>query len=151
MAMMPFPLPQLSPARAFFCVIPFDSRRPFGDEVRHARVLAHAPTRPARAAADVVDEGEEWHPRAVIAADEDLLVVGEVVRELEERPQLLVASTALHHNAELMSFDADFEQIADVCALRVNRLRRPVVLAISAPLQTRDLPPVTPKAAASSP
>lgn len=39
---------------------------------------------------------------------------------------LLVASTALHHDAELVTFDADFEQIANVCALRVNRLRRPV-------------------------
>jgi predicted nucleic acid-binding protein len=40
---------------------------------------------------------------------------------------LLVAGTALHHDAQLVTFDADFEQIADVCALRVNRLRRPVV------------------------
>jgi predicted nucleic acid-binding protein len=38
---------------------------------------------------------------------------------------LLIASVALHHSAELVSFDADFEQIATVSALRVTRLRRP--------------------------
>lgn len=38
---------------------------------------------------------------------------------------LLVAATALYHNAELVTFDADFERIASVCALRVTRLVRP--------------------------
>ncbi len=38
---------------------------------------------------------------------------------------LLVASTALHHNVELVTFDADFVQIASVCNLRVNHLLRP--------------------------
>jgi len=32
---------------------------------------------------------------------------------------------ALHHNAKLVSFDADFETIASVSALRLNRLTRP--------------------------
>ena len=31
----------------------------------------------------------------------------------------------LHHNSELVSFDADFEAIASVSALRLNRLTRP--------------------------
>jgi predicted nucleic acid-binding protein len=39
---------------------------------------------------------------------------------------LLVAAVALHHNAELVSFDADFDAIASVSALRLNRLNRPV-------------------------
>jgi hypothetical protein len=39
---------------------------------------------------------------------------------------LLVAAVALHHNAVLVSFDADFEAIAAVSALRLNRLIRPV-------------------------
>lgn len=38
---------------------------------------------------------------------------------------LLIASTALHHNAELVTFDADFEQIASASSLRVKRLHRP--------------------------
>ena len=40
-------------------------------------------------------------------------------------PDLLVAAIALHHNAELVRFDADFEAIASVSALRLNRLTRP--------------------------
>ena len=38
---------------------------------------------------------------------------------------LLIAAVALHHNAELVSFDADFEAITLVSALRLNRLTRP--------------------------
>lgn len=38
---------------------------------------------------------------------------------------LLIAAIAVHHNTELVSFDADFEAIASVGALRVNRLTRP--------------------------
>ncbi|MCU1349612.1 MAG: vapC [Acidobacteria bacterium] len=39
---------------------------------------------------------------------------------------LLIASVALHHEAELITFDSDFEQIASVSELRVTRLTRPV-------------------------
>ena len=39
---------------------------------------------------------------------------------------LLVAAVALHHKAVLVSFDADFETIASVSALKLNRLNRPV-------------------------
>jgi len=39
---------------------------------------------------------------------------------------LLIAAVALHHNAVLVTFDADFETIASVSALRLNRLTRPV-------------------------
>jgi len=39
---------------------------------------------------------------------------------------LLIAAVALHHNALLVSFDADFEVIASVSALRLTRLNRPV-------------------------
>ena len=39
---------------------------------------------------------------------------------------LLVAAVALHHNALLVSFDADFEAIASVSELRLQRLDRPV-------------------------
>ncbi|GDX77196.1 hypothetical protein LBMAG41_22740 [Cyanobium sp.] len=38
---------------------------------------------------------------------------------------LLVAAVALHHNAVLVSFDADFEAFAAVSALRLQRLERP--------------------------
>jgi len=32
---------------------------------------------------------------------------------------------ALHHNAVLVSFDADFEAVASVSRLRLQRLQRP--------------------------
>jgi predicted nucleic acid-binding protein len=38
---------------------------------------------------------------------------------------LLVAAVALHHNAVLVSFDADFEAIASVSEMRLKRLQRP--------------------------
>ena len=38
---------------------------------------------------------------------------------------LLIAAVAPDHNAQQVSFDADFETIASVSALRLNRLRRP--------------------------
>jgi predicted nucleic acid-binding protein len=38
---------------------------------------------------------------------------------------LLVAAVAMHHDAMLVSFDADFEAIASVSALRLKRLNRP--------------------------
>jgi predicted nucleic acid-binding protein len=38
---------------------------------------------------------------------------------------LLIASVALHHDAELVTFDADFEQIATVSTLRVTWLPPP--------------------------
>jgi predicted nucleic acid-binding protein len=38
---------------------------------------------------------------------------------------LQLAAVALHHNAMLVSFDADFEAIASVSELRQKRLRRP--------------------------
>ena len=48
--------------------------------------------------------------------------IGRTVLSLD----LLVAAVALHHNAVLVSFDADFEAIASVSALRLNLLNRPV-------------------------
>ena len=47
--------------------------------------------------------------------------IGRTVLSLD----LLIAAVALHHNAELVSFDADFEAITLVSALRINRLTRP--------------------------
>ena len=47
--------------------------------------------------------------------------IGRTVLSLD----LLVAAVALHHKAELVSFDTDFEAIASVSALRLNRLIRP--------------------------
>ncbi len=38
---------------------------------------------------------------------------------------LLVAAVAMHHDAVVVSFDADFEAIASVSALRLKRLNRP--------------------------
>lgn len=39
---------------------------------------------------------------------------------------LLVAAVALHHKAVLVSFDTDFEAIASVSELRLQRLQRPL-------------------------
>ena len=47
--------------------------------------------------------------------------IGRTVLSLD----LLIAAIALHHNAVLVSFDADFEAIASVSALRLQRLSRP--------------------------
>jgi len=47
--------------------------------------------------------------------------VGRTVLSLD----LLVAAVALHHNAVLVSFDTDFEAIASVSELRLQRLDRP--------------------------
>lgn len=38
---------------------------------------------------------------------------------------LLIVSVALHHDAELITFDTDFEGIARACDLRLKLLRRP--------------------------
>ncbi|GEM_PF-308216 len=40
---------------------------------------------------------------------------------------LLVAATAIHHSAELVTFDADFSAIATASALRVKLLFRPLL------------------------
>ena len=47
--------------------------------------------------------------------------IGRTVLSLD----LLVAAVALHHNAVLVSFDADFQAIAAVSDLQLNRLTRP--------------------------
>ncbi len=47
--------------------------------------------------------------------------IGRTVLSLD----LLVAAVALHHAAVLVSFDADFDAIASVSELRLNRLVRP--------------------------
>lgn len=47
--------------------------------------------------------------------------IGRAVLSLD----LLVAAVALHHNAKLVSFDADFGAIASVSAQRLNLLTRP--------------------------
>ncbi|MCX5950789.1 MAG: PIN domain-containing protein [Cyanobacteria bacterium] len=47
--------------------------------------------------------------------------IGRTVLSLD----LLVAAVALHHNAVLVSFDTDFEAIASVSELRLQRLERP--------------------------
>ena len=47
--------------------------------------------------------------------------IGRTVLSLD----LLVAAVALHHDAVLVSFDADFEAVAMVSSLRLQRLHRP--------------------------
>ena len=39
---------------------------------------------------------------------------------------LLVAAVALHHKAIVVTFDGDFEAIAAISELQVQRLRRPI-------------------------
>ena len=38
---------------------------------------------------------------------------------------LLIVTVALHHDAELVTFDADFQAITKVCGLQLKLLRRP--------------------------
>ncbi len=38
---------------------------------------------------------------------------------------LLIATVAIHHDAELITFDQDFQKIARACGLRVKLLQRP--------------------------
>ncbi|MCU0529642.1 MAG: PIN domain-containing protein [Cyanobium sp. Prado107] len=59
-------------------------------------------------------------PRA-IALGQACRQIGRTLLSLD----LLVAAVALHHNAVLVSFDADFEAIASVSELRLQRLQRP--------------------------
>jgi predicted nucleic acid-binding protein len=40
---------------------------------------------------------------------------------------LLIATVALHHNAEVVTFDTDYEKIAKASGLRVHLLKRKVV------------------------
>ena len=57
------------------------------------------------------------------------IVLGQACRQIGRNVvslDLLVAAVALNHNAVLVSFDADFEAIASVSALRLQRLERPV-------------------------
>jgi predicted nucleic acid-binding protein len=57
------------------------------------------------------------------------IVLGQACRQIGRTVlsiDLLTAAVALHHNALLVSFDADFEVIASVSALRLTRLNRPV-------------------------
>lgn len=56
-----------------------------------------------------------------IALGQACRTVGRTVLSLD----LLVAAVALHHNAVLVTFDADFEAIASVSDLRLQRLQRP--------------------------
>jgi predicted nucleic acid-binding protein len=59
----------------------------------------------------------------------DATLLGQQCRDRGITPgslDLLIATLALHHGADLVTFDADFEQIAGISALRVTHLRRPV-------------------------
>ena len=56
-----------------------------------------------------------------IALGQACRAIGRTVLSLD----LLVAAVALHHNAVLVSFDADFEAVASVSRLRLQRLQRP--------------------------
>ena len=56
------------------------------------------------------------------------IVLGQACRQIGRNAlslDLLVAAVALHHNAVLVSFDTDFEAIASVSELRLQRLDRP--------------------------
>lgn len=55
------------------------------------------------------------------ALGQDCRRIGRTILSLD----LLLAAVALHHNAVLVTFDADFEAIASVSALRLQRLERP--------------------------
>ena len=59
--------------------------------------------------------------RQAIVLGQDCRAIGRTVLSL----YLLVAAVALHHDAVLVSFDADFEAVAMVSSLRLQRLHRP--------------------------
>ena len=59
--------------------------------------------------------------RQAISLGQACRQIGRTVLSLD----LLVAAVALHHNAVLVSFDADFQAIAAVSDLQLNRLTRP--------------------------
>ena len=59
--------------------------------------------------------------RQAIVLGQDCRAIGRTVLSLD----LLVAAVALYHNAVLVSFDADFEAVALVSSLRLQRLHRP--------------------------
>ena len=59
--------------------------------------------------------------RQAIVLGQDCRAIGRTVLSLD----LLVAAVALHHDAVLVSFDADFEAVAMVSSLRLQRLHRP--------------------------
>lgn len=40
---------------------------------------------------------------------------------------LLIAAVALHHSAELVTFDGDFQRIGKLCGFQVNLLQRPPI------------------------
>jgi predicted nucleic acid-binding protein len=40
--------------------------------------------------------------------------------------KLLIATVAIHHDAELITFDKDFDAISKAVGLRVNLLQKPV-------------------------
>lgn len=55
-------------------------------------------------------------------------VIGQGCRKAGITPgslDLLIAAVAVHHDADLLTLDADFEAIAKVTKLRVKLLRRP--------------------------
>jgi len=56
------------------------------------------------------------------------MILGQACRQIGRTVlclDLLVAAVALHHDALLVSFDTDFEAIASVSELRLQRLARP--------------------------
>jgi predicted nucleic acid-binding protein len=56
-------------------------------------------------------------------------ILGQRCREHGLTPgslDLLIATVAMHHGADLLTFDSDFEQIARVSSLQVTHLRRPL-------------------------
>jgi len=56
------------------------------------------------------------------------IILGQACRQIGRTVlslDLLVAAVAVHHDAVLVSFDADFEAIASVSELRLQRLERP--------------------------
>ena len=82
-----------------------------GDGAGHRRPFAILPTLPTPA--------DLWQ-RAIILG-QACRQIGRTVLSLD----LLVAAVAVHHDAVLVSFDADFEAIASVSELRLQRLERP--------------------------
>src|SRR5262245_42482639 len=76
---------------------------------------------------------QQFQTLPVLATPADLWILaaqlGQTCRQKGMTAQsldLLIATVALHHGAELVTFDADFERIASVSQLQVKLLKRPV-------------------------
>jgi hypothetical protein len=84
---------------------------------------------------EIREAGEYFQTMPVVATPDDLwskaAKLGQNCRKkgiTAGSLDLLIVVVALHHDAELVTFDGDFQDIAGFCGLRVKVLTRPIRL-----------------------